>query len=286
LSNNVYKEPIPANQEMKGFIFHMNILITAGGTTEKIDTVRKITNSATGRLGCFMANEFSLQGGEKIEKIYYICEYSTIVPTLSCVEPIYFQGTTELEETLKHLLSSVKIDAAVHSMAVSDYSVKSLTTTTKLASHIAVRLTNDYNGKLDNTSLANSILDYIEELENNINNSKKICSDICGLLLMLKQTPKMINLFKTIQPKMVLVGFKLLSGVERNILINTAYELLNKNNCDFVLANDLTSIYENEHKGFLVSPNKSFMILDGKEQIAKTIVTEVLKKLYESDSIL
>ena len=32
------------------------IIITAGGTSEKIDNVRKITNSSSGRLGMTIAN--------------------------------------------------------------------------------------------------------------------------------------------------------------------------------------------------------------------------------------
>ncbi|MFO7160860.1 MAG: phosphopantothenoylcysteine decarboxylase, partial [[Clostridium] cellulosi] len=36
----------------------MNVLITAGGTTENIDPVRKIKNTATGRLGSLIAEEF------------------------------------------------------------------------------------------------------------------------------------------------------------------------------------------------------------------------------------
>ena len=33
------------------------VVITAGGTSEKIDNVRKITNSSTGKLGKVIANE-------------------------------------------------------------------------------------------------------------------------------------------------------------------------------------------------------------------------------------
>lgn len=37
----------------------MRVLITAGGTSEKIDNVRSITNHSTGRLGCLIAEKFS-----------------------------------------------------------------------------------------------------------------------------------------------------------------------------------------------------------------------------------
>lgn len=43
-----------------------NIVITAGGTSEYIDTVRKITNSGTGKLGATIANKLSNEN-----KIFY-----------------------------------------------------------------------------------------------------------------------------------------------------------------------------------------------------------------------
>ena len=42
----------------------MKILITSGGTTEKIDSVRGITNHATGSLGKYIAEIF-LQNGQR-----------------------------------------------------------------------------------------------------------------------------------------------------------------------------------------------------------------------------
>ena len=35
----------------------LNIVVTAGGVTERIDSVRKITNSSSGALGIKIANE-------------------------------------------------------------------------------------------------------------------------------------------------------------------------------------------------------------------------------------
>ena len=45
------------------------IIITAGGTSEKIDNVRKITNSSSGKLGCTIANKLIELHEEKIAKI-------------------------------------------------------------------------------------------------------------------------------------------------------------------------------------------------------------------------
>ena len=50
----------------------MKIIITAGGTSEKIDNVRKITNSSSGKLGLCIANELIRSKGKEIETLYYI----------------------------------------------------------------------------------------------------------------------------------------------------------------------------------------------------------------------
>ena len=50
----------------------MKIIITAGGTSEKIDDVRTITNSSTGRLGYAIGKAFAENHNDKIEKIYYL----------------------------------------------------------------------------------------------------------------------------------------------------------------------------------------------------------------------
>ena len=54
----------------------MNILITSGGTSEKIDRVRSITNHSTGRLGKIIAETF-LDKGDQV----------TLVTTPKAVRP-------------------------------------------------------------------------------------------------------------------------------------------------------------------------------------------------------
>ncbi|WP_304296819.1 phosphopantothenoylcysteine decarboxylase domain-containing protein, partial [Streptococcus sobrinus] len=54
----------------------MKILITSGGTSEKIDQVRSITNHASGNLGKIIAELF-LQKGHQV----------TLVTTKSAVKP-------------------------------------------------------------------------------------------------------------------------------------------------------------------------------------------------------
>ena len=56
----------------------MNIVITAGGISEYIDNVRKITNSSTGKLGLVIANTFLSYSN--IDLIYYVCPKNALKP--------------------------------------------------------------------------------------------------------------------------------------------------------------------------------------------------------------
>ena len=55
------------------------IIITAGGTSERIDNVRKITNSSSGRLGMTIANYLLEENNDLM--IYYVCSKNSLRPT-------------------------------------------------------------------------------------------------------------------------------------------------------------------------------------------------------------
>lgn len=265
----------------------MNIIITAGGTTEKIDAVRKITNTATGKLGSLTAEEFVRQGSNRIEKIFYICEKGTIVPQLACVKVITVEGVCNAKDVLLDLLTSNKIDAVVHSMAVSDYTVDSLTTVENLADFLYQKLVSLTENKFQtDKSLAEFIANCIKENDLLLDNDKKIGSNVQNLMLYMKQTPKLISLIKEIQPSTILVGFKLLNSVDKEYLLNVGFELLRANACDLVLANDSREIDENHHVGYLISPDMSYTQFHTKGEIAHGIVRQVLnmteKEVYRA----
>lgn len=256
----------------------MKFIITAGGTTEKIDNIRKISNTSTGKLGSLIAKKF-IEKSNDIQKIYYICEKGSITPSGSCVEIVNTIGVEAVKDSIESIMSTDKIDAVIHSMAVSDYSVKSLTTTEDLALSISHGLFKNLSKYNDETSLAKYIESLIIGNDRVISSTSKVSSYIEHPLITLKQTPKIISLIKDIDPGVMLVGFKLLSNVSEEELISVAHKLLIKNRCDFVLANDLNSINSGNHTGFLLSPDKTYIKLEGKDAIAEGIVEVVLKNL-------
>ena len=75
------------------------IIITAGGTSEKIDNVRKITNSSSGKLGMTIANHLLVEKDDIV--IYYVCSKTSLRPSGNRVHIIEIEGTLDLKNTIE-----------------------------------------------------------------------------------------------------------------------------------------------------------------------------------------
>lgn len=258
----------------------IKILITAGGTSEKIDDVRRVTNTSTGKLGALTADEYM-----KIPniKITYVCGENAITPADNeNIEIIKVCSVRDVKTTLENLFQKNKYDAVIHAMAISDYSVKGTMDLDSLAFQLANSGIQNNHDNICLDDLSNNIKELILEKSQNLSADKKISSEIDNLMIFMNKSPKIISMIKKLQPNTVLVGFKLLSGVSEDQLINVAHTLLTKNKCDFVLANDLDGITAQSHQGLLINKDKSYQKLYKKEQIAKAIVKETLRKIKEN----
>lgn len=250
----------------------MNILITAGGTSEPIDNVRSISNTATGRLGSLIADEFALEGDQNI-RVFYVFAHNALRPKSKNITCIEIGSVAELQKTVTELMDAYPIDAVIHSMAVSDYRVKSVTTPQR----VAERFQNNEDTSIQSeTELLNALVETDVREE-----AGKISSQLGNPIVLLEQTPKILPLFRENAPNAVIVGFKLLSEVSQNELIDTAYRLLVKNGCNYVLANDSARIHRDQHEGHLIDSNKRTQTFTTKQEIAKGIVKTVLKELRE-----
>lgn len=241
----------------------MNIVITAGGTSERIDNVRKITNSSSGKLGCVIADKLIQLHEKNIDKIYYICSKNSVKPNHNRIEIIEIMDTKELENSVRNVLTNNDINYFIHSMAVSDYTVDYVTTVESLANSIS-------NSSSDN--VYNLICNHTDKLSDN-----KISSNEENLIIKLKKTPKIISIIKDVSPSTYLVGFKLLDGVSEDQLINVAHKLKDKNKCDLVVANDLENIRKGNHKAFIIKQLNDYITASGKEDIACKLIREMLK---------
>lgn len=238
------------------------IIITSGGTSERIDNVRKITNSSSGKLGCTIANKFINLHEEKIDKIYYVCAKDSVKPNHEKIEIIEIMNTHDLEMTVRKLLTDNHIDYFIHSMAVSDYTVDYVTTAESLALNIT-------------KNKKKNVFELICNHNDNLNDNK-ISSNEENLIIKLKKTPKIISIIKDISPSTYLVGFKLLDNVSEENLINTAVKLKDKNNCNLVVANDLENVRKGNHKAFIIKTTSDYITASGKEDIAEKLIGEMI----------
>ena len=224
----------------------MNILITSGGTSEKIDRVRSITNHSTGQLGKIIAETFL----DKSDQV-------TLVTTPKAVRPaahpnltiVQIENVAELLESLEPLVHTH--DVLIHAMAVSDY-------------------TPVYMTGLEAVAASSDMAEFL----NKTNSESKISSQDDVQVLFLKQTPKIISLVKKWNPNIRLIGFKLLVDVSDEELLKTARASLIKNQAEIIVANDLTEISNQEHKAYLVG-NDSVTQAQSKEEIAQLLYLHI-----------
>lgn len=252
----------------------MNILITAGGTSEKIDNVRSITNHSTGRLGKAIGETFLAQG----HTVTYVTTPQAVRPIQEKhIKLIEIETTKELETTLRKLFKQEQYDGIIHSMAVSDFTTETTFSEDLFIEKLAAKLSQ--NGHpTDLAELTEKLYLSLDELGKTIQSEKKIPSGTDRLLLFLKKNPKIIAMLKEQQPKAILVGFKLLVGVSEEELIRVGRSILTKNHCDFVLANDLEQIHGEQHYGYLIDSAGKFELAQTKSDIAQLIVNNVAKK--------
>jgi len=229
----------------------IKILITAGGTSEKIDNVRRITNSGTGRLGARIAEAFTSSGLPC--SIVYICTENAARPPVGVeavrgtrIETMICGDVNSVKEAVCEACAGTDFDVIVHSMAIGDYRVKAV---------------------LDSLLSQNEIRE------------SKISSDREELVVVLEKAPKIIALLRGLAPGAVIVGFKLLSDAAEEELLEAARALLINNDCDFVLANDMKAIQGDSHEGVLLSRDGAAEHAAGKEEIAALIVRRVLDQL-------
>ena len=252
----------------------IEILITAGGTSENIDDVRRITNSGTGQLGALVADEFF--ASELPCHITYLCSSPAVRPVLcENIDVIIANSVLELYSTVKNLLENRTFDIIVHSMAIGDYYVKAVSDSQRVSGEIIKRLS--YMACGDSSAPEEAIEDAILSPPPIV--ESKISSDKENLIVVLEKAPKIISMFRGFAPNAVIVGFKLLSNVEESELLSVGLALLKKNDCDYVLANDMRTVQAGSHEGLLISEGGSFERAYGKDAIAELISTRTIEKL-------
>ena len=224
----------------------MKILVTSGGTSEAIDSVRSITNHSTGRLGKIITEALLAAGHE-------VC----LITTPSALKPephphltiLEIKNTNDLLLEMKECIQDYQV--LIHSMAVSDY-------------------TPVYMTGLDEVKASSNLAEFLEKQ----NKEAKISSNDEVQVLFLKKTPKIISLVKEWNPAIHLIGFKLLVNVSEDYLIEIARKSLIKNQADLIIANDLTQISAYQHKAIFVE-KEQLQTVQTKEEIANLLLEKI-----------
>ena len=110
------KELILFDQEEQPLL-GKKVLITAGGTKERIDPVRYISNDSSGKMGYALADDAIKKGAEVV-----LISATTTLPVPNGVKIEYVESAREMQEKVLNHFSSV--DIAIMVAAVSDYRVK------------------------------------------------------------------------------------------------------------------------------------------------------------------
>lgn len=222
------------------------VLVTLGGTSEPIDSVREIRNQATGKLGILCAKK-AIQLGYQVIVVASNTVDSTLLESLpSCVLVYRIQGVLDLQATLKEILEQNTIEIVIHTMAVSDYFVAGA-----------------YNQ------------------EQQLVQGSKISSDEEVLWLKLEKAPKVIQEIKQWQKDVFLVGFKLLVDATKDELIEKAKAQEIAAKSDLVVINNLSEISETKHQADIVHEGKILATAQTKQELVEQLFSTIAKERRE-----
>ena len=96
------------------------VLVTVGGTSERIDTVRSITSQSSGRMGTAIISEL-LRAGSKVTAVYGLSSYELASPDASGATVTRVKSSIQMAKAISAHLNKRRYDILVMAAAVSDY---------------------------------------------------------------------------------------------------------------------------------------------------------------------
>jgi phosphopantothenate---cysteine ligase (CTP) len=99
----------------------MNIVITAGPSSEPIDEVRLITNRSTGELGLALAEAFRAAG-------HHVKLYLGRLAQFRHSQALYFDRNEDLDRMLRQVGNPEAVDLVLHAAALADFQVAAVHT--------------------------------------------------------------------------------------------------------------------------------------------------------------
>jgi len=181
------------------------ILITYGGTKEKIDNVRYITNLSTGTTGAEIARYFYLQGYD----VTLIKTKEAEMPEFD-VKTFEYGDYSSLQQKLKKELNENEYQAVIHLAAISDYSP-------------------------DNITVGNNTF--------GLPSNDKISSENDSITITFKRNAKIIDHLKSwsLNKTVKLIGFKFANSSERDENAKIINKLFLSSKADYIVFNNFES---------------------------------------------
>lgn len=210
----------------------MRILVTGGNTVVPIDTVRCISNTFRGRTGANIALEACQRG----HHVHLLASDPEVLPPATVAslpkdrwKLERYRTFDDLHEAMRRAIENDKLDAVIHSAAVSDYRVEGIFAPTA-DSHFRLE-TQTWEGR---DGAPARMAD---------RSAGKVKSNEPELWLRMVQNPKLIDL---IRPRWhfsgILVKFKLEVGVDEQQLLEIADRSRTHSAADLVVANTLLGL--------------------------------------------
>ena len=196
----------------------INILVTAGGTEEPIDGVRRLVNSSTGATGLVIADRLRAHGADVL-----LLHSARVDASGFQGEKTLFLTFDDLSDALQNLLGSRPFDAVIHLAAVSDYHLAGIEVDGK-------PLESGERGKIGSGH---------------------------ELLLRLAPNPKLIDGLRawSSNPDLTVVGFKLTDEKDKAERAAKVRALLQRGVADYVVHNDINEISVDQHIATVYSPS-------------------------------
>ncbi len=240
----------------------LEVIVTSGGLASQIDDVRKITNESKGTTGAMIAEEF-LRIGATVHFVY----------GEGTVRPFRRRMSVDPDKPLDSEIERVKKAYEVFqqlSPLLKEYS-------TKTVEDYSATLEGLTKGKqIDVVVLSAAVPDYGGKPK-----LGKISSSQEKLELTLEKNPKIISLVKGWNKNVFQVGFKLLSGVGLEELIDKAYQSGIDYHSNLTVANTIMGGDFGNRATVIITPEKGLIPIS-MEELPRKLVEIISQRLSKT----
>jgi phosphopantothenoylcysteine synthetase/decarboxylase len=240
----------------------MKILVTSGGTRVPIDRVRHVGNMSNGTFGTRIALQLLRNDPDPERLTFFYARHSKtpfVVP-IDASSGLFDEQLFQLAELRKEF---PRYSSVYREQSYGDFREYA----SGLRQLVPVH---------DIVVLAAAVSDY---LVGNYVDGKIRSKD--ALRIDLEPAPKLISEVRAMNPKCILIGFKLLVDSNDDALVAAAQESAIKNDCAIVVANDLRDIQRGKHRVLLVNreglqAKHASSMFDSPNQLADEVAKAIL----------